>query len=133
MADNTQSGNGQTREQLLAQIAQLKSELAANPAERSIGVYTSPHGTGALCITGLNRMPMSVYPSQWYKLVSPETIALVDKHIQAGLADGTLSLERVAKGSLKLPVDAAGRLAKQAERRAAEALALANTAAKATA
>lgn len=96
MSDNqNNAGNNQmTRTQLEAEIARLQGEIK-NSSSFGLAIKTSTKGTGTVCVFGLQRNPVSLYPSQWKRLLA--VAKDIDAHIEKGLADGSLTLEKRIK------------------------------------
>jgi len=56
-----------TEKELLAQIEALKAELAKRPEAGKLRLKVSPKG--GLSVYGLGRFPVTLYKSQWLRLI----------------------------------------------------------------
>lgn len=75
-----------TQVEMLALIAKLQAEnaaLAATPAKR---ITMKVGEKGGLSIYGLGRFPVSLYRSQWERLLAPDTVAAILAFIEANSA-----------------------------------------------
>jgi len=77
-----------TSEQMLAMIAKLQADnaalAAAKPAARSITMKVGEKG--GLSVYGLGRFPVSLYRSQWERLLAPDTVDAINAFIKANEA-----------------------------------------------
>lgn len=77
-----------TAEQMLAMIAKLQADnaalAAAKPAARSITMKVAEKG--GLSVYGLGRFPVSLYRSQWERLLAPDMVAEINAFIAANAA-----------------------------------------------
>jgi hypothetical protein len=64
-----------TREQLLALVAQMQAQPA-----RKISMKVSDKG--GLSVYGLGRFPVTLYRSQWERLLAPDTVKAIGAFIQ---------------------------------------------------
>lgn len=71
--------NTMTREQLLALVAQMQAQPA-----RKITCKVSEKG--GLSLYGLGRFPVTLYRSQWERLLDPSTVAQISAFIKANAA-----------------------------------------------
>jgi len=75
MAINTAALQGMSSEQLIALITQM----AAQPAPKLSFKVTDK---GGLSVYGLGRFPLTLYRSQWEKLLAPDTVAGIEAFIK---------------------------------------------------
>jgi len=68
--------NEMTREQLLALVAQMQAQPA-----RKITLKVSDKG--GLSVYGLGRFPVTLYRTQWERLLAPETVKQILSFIAA--------------------------------------------------
>ena len=68
--------NEMTREQLLALVAQMQAQPA-----RKITCKVSEKG--GLSVYGLGRFPVTLYRTQWERLLSKDTVAQINAFIAA--------------------------------------------------
>lgn len=68
--------NTMTREQLLALVAQMQAQPA-----RKITCKVSEKG--GLSVYGLGRFPVTLYRTQWERLLSTDTVAQINAFIKA--------------------------------------------------
>lgn len=68
-----------TLETLRAENIALKARLAARS---TLTVKVSPTGTGAICVYGLARRPVTLYASQWERLApfAPKILEYITEH-----------------------------------------------------
>jgi hypothetical protein len=71
--------NTMTKEQLLALISQMQ----AQPAKK---ITLKVSEKGGLSLYGLGRFPVTLYRSQWERLLTPDTIKQVQDFIKANNA-----------------------------------------------
>lgn len=71
--------NEMSREQLLALVAQMQAQPA-----RKITCKVSEKG--GLSLYGLGRFPVTLYRSQWERLLAPDTVAQINAFIKANSA-----------------------------------------------
>ena len=72
-----------TQDQLLAMIAQLKADnekLRAQPARR---ITAKVSDKGGMSVYGLGRFPVTLYKSQWKRLLATDTVADLTAFIEA--------------------------------------------------
>jgi hypothetical protein len=67
--------NEMTREQLLALVAQMQAQPA-----RKISLKVSDKG--ALSVYGLGRFPVTLYRTQWERLLSPDSVKAIGAFIE---------------------------------------------------
>lgn len=68
--------NEMTREQLLALVAQMQAQPA-----RKITLKVSDKG--GLSVYGLGRFPVTLYRTQWERLLAPDTVKQIGAFITA--------------------------------------------------
>lgn len=68
--------NEMTREQLLALVAQMQAQPA-----RKITLKVSEKG--GLSLYGLGRFPVTLYRTQWERLLAPDTVKQINDFIKA--------------------------------------------------
>lgn len=65
----------------IAEAARIEAEAKAKATKRapSLSVKLSPKGTGVVCVYGLGKKPVSLYPNQWEKLlaIAPQILEFV--------------------------------------------------------
>lgn len=73
-------------DEALAEIARLRARAekaeaeAAEARKAAAGRITVKVGqSGTVCVYGLGRFPVSLHPSQWDRLLTPETLAEIGK------------------------------------------------------
>lgn len=71
--------NEMTREQLLALVAQMQ----AAPARK---ITCKVSEKGGLSVYGLGRFPVTLYRTQWERLLSAETVSQINAFIKANSA-----------------------------------------------
>lgn len=71
--------NEMTKEQLIALVAQMN----AQPAKK---ITCKVSEKGGLSLYGLGRFPVTLYRSQWERLLAPDTVAQVNAFIAANTA-----------------------------------------------
>lgn len=64
---------------LKAQVVALQQKIAARS---TLSVKVSPQGTGAVCVYGLARRPVTLYASQWERLgpFVPKVLEYIGSH-----------------------------------------------------
>lgn len=67
--------NTLSREQLLALVAQMQ----AQPAKK---ISLKVSDKGGLSVYGLGRFPVTLYRSQWERLLAPDTVKQVNEFIK---------------------------------------------------
>jgi hypothetical protein len=67
--------NEMTREQLLALVAQMQAQ-----PPRKISLKVSDKG--ALSVYGLGRFPVTLYRTQWERLLSPDSVKAIGAFIE---------------------------------------------------
>lgn len=72
---NPATGKEFTMAELIARIAELEAGQKQN-----VFIRVSEN-KGSICLYGLQQRPVSLYPSQWARLIAPETIELVKTFI----------------------------------------------------
>lgn len=76
-----------TAEQMLALIAKLQADNAALAAAKPARSITMKVGEkGGLSVYGLGRFPVSLYRSQWERLLAPDTVKAIHDFIKANEA-----------------------------------------------
>ncbi len=71
--------NEMTKEQLIAMVAQMQ----AQPVKR---IILKVGEKGGLSCYGLGRFPVTLYRSQWERLLSAETVAQINAFIETNAA-----------------------------------------------
>jgi hypothetical protein len=82
--------------ELRAKVAELQAEVKASKRTPKLTAKVSPHGSGCVCLYGLQRMPVSLRPAQWERLFEEgagrvrkcveENKALLDEQVAASKA-----------------------------------------------
>ena len=72
-----------TAEQMLAKIAQLEAANAALAAQPARKLSMKVTEKGGLSIYGLGRFPVTLYRSQWERLLDAETVTALKAFIEA--------------------------------------------------
>lgn len=78
-----------TADQMLAMIAKLQADnaaLVAQAAQPARKVTMKVSEKGGLSIYGLGRFPVSLYRSQWERLLAPDTVRDINAFIKANEA-----------------------------------------------
>lgn len=70
--------NALSKDQLIAMLAAAQAQAAA-PKKITLKVGEK----GGLSVYGLGRFPVSLYRSQWERLLAPETVAQINAFIAA--------------------------------------------------
>jgi hypothetical protein len=73
---NLATGKEYTMAELIAKVQELESAQKQN-----VFIRVSEN-KGSICLYGLQQRPVSLYPSQWERLIAPETIELVKGFIR---------------------------------------------------
>ena len=68
---------------LMQQIAMLKAENEALRASKHKTLSFKVTEKGGLSVYGLGRFPVTLYRSQWERLLAPDTVAQVQAFIKA--------------------------------------------------
>ena len=86
---------GMTQEQMVAEIARLTAE---NSKIRANGVTVRVSGKGGVSVYGLGRFPVTLYRSQWEKLlaVAPDIAKFIEAHAAELKTKETAQPEEVA-------------------------------------
>jgi hypothetical protein len=69
LPDLTQSSSVPSQEQLLAMLAALQEENAKLRSQPARAISFKVSDKGALCVYGLGRFPVTLYISQWERLL----------------------------------------------------------------
>lgn len=72
-----------TAEQMLAMIQKLQAENAALKAQPARKITLKVSDKGGLSVYGLGRFPVTLYRTQWERLLSPDTVKQVHDFIKA--------------------------------------------------
>lgn len=75
-----------TAEQMLALIAKLQADNAALAAKPARSITMKVGEKGGLSVYGLGRFPVSLYRSQWERLLAPDTVSAITTFIKANEA-----------------------------------------------
>ncbi len=75
-----------TPEQMLAMIAQLQADNAALKAQPAKRLSMKVTEKGGLSIYGLGRFPVTLYRSQWDRLLDAATVVEIKAFIEANTA-----------------------------------------------
>lgn len=73
---NLETLRGMTQEQLIALVAQMQAQPA-----RKITCKVSEKG--GLSVYGLGRFPVTLYRTQWERLLAPDTVKTIGAFIEA--------------------------------------------------
>lgn len=85
----TQTATTLTADQMLAMIAKLQEQnaaLAAQAAQPARKITMKVGEKGGLSVYGLGRFPVSLYRSQWERLLAPDTVKEINAFITANAA-----------------------------------------------
>lgn len=72
-----------TPEQMLAMITRLQQENAALKAQPARKITCKVSEKGGLSLYGLGRFPVTLYRTQWERLLAPDTVKQVKDFIAA--------------------------------------------------
>lgn len=64
-------------EAMVAELDKLRAENARLKASAQAKIKVKISEKGAICVYGLGRFPVSLYKSQWEKLLAPEVLASI--------------------------------------------------------
>ena len=71
-----------TADQMLAMIQKLQAENAALKAQPARKITCKVSDKGALSVYGLGRFPVTLYRTQWERLLAPEQVKAIGEFIK---------------------------------------------------
>lgn len=72
-----------TSDQMLAMIAKLQAENAALKSAPARKITCKVSDKGGLSVYGLGRFPVTLYRTQWERLLAPDTVKQIGEFIKA--------------------------------------------------